>query len=655
MSWSRQTIATTSIVLAVILFFAVNILFNSLFKSARLDLTQQGSYSISDGTVRTLRAIQEPITLRLFFSEAISSSYPSLRAYGQRVRDVLQQYATISGGKVKVEVIDPVPFSEAEDQAVAAGMRGAPIPSGERVYFGLSGTNTIDGRESIPVFLEEREKFLEYDLTALVHRLTREKRPMVGVVTNLPLDTGLGGLEAAMQGQSQPFYIYEQLRLDFATQFLEQDFDRVPKDVDVLLIVHPKPLNARTLYAIDQFVMRGGRVFALLDPLSELSQMRGPTGQPLQGSTPSSAESLGKVLDSWGVAVDPKFVIADQALAQRVQTGGGGDGMADYVLWLSFQAANMDPKDRVTANLQSLNLGTVGAISKLEKATTTVTPLVRTSPVTMEIGVEKATNNPDPDELTRTFLSANERFDVGVRISGPVKSAFPDGPPKESLEQRPVAEGAPKPEPLPAHLKEAKEANIVLLADSDVFNDNFWVQLQQIAGERIAAREIAGNRAFVVNAVEDLTGSNDLISLRSRGDSIRPFTAVDAIRKRAEAKWLREKELLETKLNEAAEKLAQLQGQRPDREPNAADDGTLSFTPEQRAEIERFRAEYNSTKRQLRDVQLNLNRDIDNLKGWLAAFNIAFVPILMTIGLIVWGWMRAQKRKSLAAAKAATG
>jgi ABC-type uncharacterized transport system involved in gliding motility auxiliary subunit len=254
MSWSRQTIATVSIVLAVILFFAANILVNATFKSARLDLTQQGSYSISDGTVKTLRAIPEPITLRLFFSESISAPYPSLRAYGQRVRDILQQYVNISGGKLKVEVIDPIPFSEAEDQAVAAGMRGAPIASGERVYFGLSGSNTIDGRETIPVFLEDREKFLEYDLTALIHRLTREKKPMVGVVTNLPLDTGLGGLEAAMQGQSQPFYIYEQLRLDFTTQFLEQDFDRVPQDVDVLMIVHPKPLNQRTLYAIDQYV-----------------------------------------------------------------------------------------------------------------------------------------------------------------------------------------------------------------------------------------------------------------------------------------------------------------------------------------------------------------------------------------------------------------
>jgi ABC-type uncharacterized transport system involved in gliding motility auxiliary subunit len=273
----------------------------------------------------------------------------------------------------------------------------------------------------------------------------------------------------------------------------------------------------------------------------------------------------------------------------------------------------------------------------------------------MEIEVAKAADNPDPDELMRRFLSSNEVFTVGARISGPIKSAFPDGPPKESLEPKPAVEGAPKPEPLPAHLKETKEANIILLADSDIFNDAFWVQLQDIAGERVAVREGASNRAFVTNAIEDLSGSNDLISLRSRGDSVRPFTAVDRIRRNAESKWLREKDLLETKLNEAAEKLAELQGQRPDKEPNPNDDGTVSFSPEQRAEIEKFRTEYNATKRQLRTVQLDLNRDIDNLKGWLAAFNIVFVPAAMTIGLIVWGWMRARRRRTLTAAKAATG
>jgi ABC-type uncharacterized transport system involved in gliding motility auxiliary subunit len=341
-------------------------------------------------------------------------------------------------------------------------------------------------------------------------------------------------------------------------------------------------------------------------------------------------------------------------LAQRVQTGAG-DGMADYVLWLSFTDKYMDPKDRVTGELKALNLGTVGEISTLEKKTTTVSPIVRTSRITMEIPVEKAANNPDPDELTRTFLSANEAFNVAVRISGPVKSAFPDGPPPESLVQPPQAEGAPKPEPLPKHLSEAKEANIIVLADSDIFNDNFWVQLQQIAGERIAAKEVAGNRAFVVNAVEDLTGSNALISLRSRGDSVRPFEAVDVIRKKAEARWLREKELLETKLNQAAEKLATLQGQRPGGEAGPDSQAALTFTAEQRAEIEKFRVEYNQTKSQLRAVQLNLNRDIDGLKNWLAAFNIGFVPLAMILGLMVWANMRARRRQTLAAAKAGTG
>jgi ABC-type uncharacterized transport system involved in gliding motility auxiliary subunit len=653
MVWSRSAIAAASIALAFVLFFAVNVFFNAAFKTARIDLTAQGAYTISAGTVSTLRSMPEPVTLRLFFSESIATPYPTILSYGQRVRDLLQQFSYISGGKLKVEVVDPVPFSEAEDQAIAAGIRGAPIATGERIYFGLSGSNSIDGRETIPVFLADREKFLEYDLTSLVYRLIREKKPQIGIVSNLPLDTGLGGMEAAMQGQSQPFFIYEQLRQDYETRFLEQDFDRIPADIDVLMIAHPKELNARTLYAIDQFVMRGGRVLAFLDPLSELSGITGPQGQPLPGATQNSAASLGKVLESWGVAVDAKFLIGDQSMAQRVRTQSG-DGAADYILWLAIPNRNLDQKDRVTATLTNLNLGTVGIVSPLDKRTTTVTPIIWSTFNAMQVSTDKANANPNPEELNKAFLPTKERYTIGARISGPVKSAFPDGPPKESLTPPAVSEGAPKPEPLPAHLKETKgPANIVLLADSDIFNDSFWVELQQIAGERMAARQIAGNMAFVMNAIEDLSGSNDLISLRSRGETLRPFTTVDDIRRRAEARLLREKDVLEAKLNEAANRLAELQGQRPDQANPAGGNEALTFTAEQQAEIEKFRQEYNQTRRALNSVQLRMNQDIDRLKGWLAAFNIAFVPITMLAGLLVWSWMRARKRADLAAAKAA--
>ncbi|HAJ47746.1 MAG TPA: ABC transporter, partial [Alphaproteobacteria bacterium] len=387
MTLSRSSIATLSIILAVILFFALNIFASSAFRTWRLDLTQGSLYSISDGTVRTLKSIQEPVTLKFYFSETTAAPYASVRAYGQRVRDILQQYAAMAGGKIRLEVIDPIPFSEAEEQAAAAGLQGAPIPSGERIYFGLTGSNTIDGRETIPVFLPDREKFLEYDLTALVYNLIREKKPLIGIVSNLPLDTGSGGLEAAMQGRSKPYFIYEQLRQFYETKFLEQDFDRVPADIDVLMIVHPKKLGDRALYAIDQFVMRGGRVLAFLDPNSILSQTQGPQGQPLAGSELSSAASLGPVLQSWGVEIDPKFVVADQSLAQKVNLGGGN--VADYLVWLGITPANMDVKDRVTANLRPLNLGTAGIISALEKRTTTIVPLVRTTENSMQVDVKE--------------------------------------------------------------------------------------------------------------------------------------------------------------------------------------------------------------------------------------------------------------------------
>jgi ABC-type uncharacterized transport system involved in gliding motility auxiliary subunit len=649
MVWTRSKIASASIALAVVLFFALNMFSQVAFRNIRLDLTDTGVYTLSQGTRNTLKAIPEPVTLKFYFSESVSSNFPSLRAYGQRVRDLLQDYAAISGGKIKLEILDPVPFSEIEDQAVAAGIRGAPIPTGERVYFGLTGANSIAGRETVPVFLESREQFLEYDLTSIVSRLTREKKPVLGVVTNLPLDTGSGGIEAAMQGNSQPFFIYEQLRNEHELRTLEQDFDRVPVDVDALLIVHPKPLNAKTLYGIDQFVMRGGRVIAFLDPLSELSQLPSAGGRPLEGASTSSAASLGSVLKTWGVEIESKFVIGDRTRAQRVQTGQGGQDLADYVVWLAVQPEDMDRNERVTANLRSVNLGSVGIIRPIDARTTTVTPIIQSTKDAMEITVSKVASNPSPDDLIKDFLPSGEQYTMAARISGPVNSAFQDGPPKESLAPTDVKDAAKKPEPLPRHLKQTKgPANIILVADADLFNDSFWVQLEQIAGQRIAAREVAGNMAFVLNAVEDLSGSNDLISLRSRGESVRPFTAVDAIRRNAEQRFLREKELLEAKLNESAEKLAQLEGRRPDKEgPNAAQTGD-TFSPEQKAELEKFRQEYSRTKRQLREVQLKLNRDIDGLKSMLAGFNMIFVPLLMGLGLLGWNWWRARERDAAA-------
>jgi ABC-type uncharacterized transport system involved in gliding motility auxiliary subunit len=640
MRWTRSTIAGSAIALGIVLFFAVNIAASFWFSSARLDLTSAGLYTVSKGTKETLQAIPEPITLRFFFSERISVKYAAVRAYGARVRDLLREYESLSGGKLKLEIIDPEPLSEQEDLAVAQGVTGAPTQSGDKIYFGLVGTNMISGREVIPFFLEDREKYLEYDLTSLIYKLNRDKKPKIGVVSNLPFDSGVGGMAAMMQGKSRPFMIYEQITESFDAQFLEQDFDRVPADIDVIMIAHPKPLNAKTQYAIDQFIMRGGRALVFLDPWSELSQSGAdPSGAPLEGSTPSSANSIDTLMKSWGVSIDPNIIgIYDRA--QRVNFGGD---VVSYVAWVGMTAMDMDRKDIVTGELTDVNLGTIGAIKHTKGATTTLLPLIQTSAKTMQIDVAKVKGDPNPDELLREFVNSNEQLVVAGRITGRIESAFPGGPPAESIIA--ASSGTTK-VPLPPFLRETKgEANIVLVADSDIFTDHFWVQAQELQGQRVAV-PVADNAAFVLNTIEHLTGSNALISLRSRGTSNRPFKVVDDIRRRAESKFLQQEKALQDKMTATQNRLAELEGRRGAAPKPGSGKSQELMTAEQEAEIEKFRADLVETRGALRDVQRKLRRDIDRLGTWLAAINILLIPLMIAGTSIVLAVLRRRKERA---------
>ena len=634
MRWTRTRIAVAAVALAIVSFFAVNMTASVWFSNARIDLTQNSLYTLSKGTREILDTIPEPITLRFYFSETISVKYAGVRSHGGRVRDMLERFQSLSGGKIRLEVIDPEPLTEAEDLAVAQGITGAPTPAGEKIYFGLVGTNMVNGREVIPIFLEDREPYLEYDLTSLVHRLIREKKPKIGIVSNLPFDTGAGGLAAAMQGQSRSFMIYEQIREVFDTVFLEQDFDRVPADIDVVMVAHPKPLTPTTQYALDQFIMRGGRAMVFLDPFSEISMQTDAAGQALEGATESSAASIDTLMKSWGVSVAPGTIIGVRDRSLRVQFGSD---VADYVAWLALTASEMDRKDLVTADLTDLNLGTVGAISRAKGATTSLTPLVQTTDDTMEIPVSKVEGAPNPNVLLRDFVKSGKVYDIAARISGPLSSAFPNGAPPRGPADR--AEQAP----LPAHIAQTKTANIVLVADSDIFNDSFWVQTQEYQGQRVAV-PVAGNAVFVLNALENLTGSASLISLRSRGTSTRPFEVVNDMRRRANQQFLLQEQALQQRLTETQERLAELEGKRTAQARPGQSQPQDLLSPEQEAEIEKFRGQLLETRKALRDVQYKLRRDIDRFGTWLAAINILFIPLLIAAtALLLWLVGRGRK------------
>ncbi|MGD0867477.1 MAG: GldG family protein, partial [Rhizomicrobium sp.] len=268
-SLSRRTYAIAAIVLAAVIFVALNIAADATFTTERLDLTATGAFTLAKGTKNIIAKVDEPIMLKFFYSKKIAADYAQISAYAGRVHDLLEEYAARSHGKIIVEDVDAEPFTPAEDEAAADGLSGAPTESGDTVYFGLVGTNTIDGREIVPFFSQDREPYLEYDISSLIYRLSTPKKPILGIITSLPLDTGAGGMMAAMQGQAQPFMIYQQLNQTYTTKMLDLGFTSIPRDIDVLMVAHPGNLTPQQLYAIDQFVLGGGRALVFVDPMSE--------------------------------------------------------------------------------------------------------------------------------------------------------------------------------------------------------------------------------------------------------------------------------------------------------------------------------------------------------------------------------------------------
>jgi ABC-type uncharacterized transport system involved in gliding motility auxiliary subunit len=640
---NRRSAALLSILLAAIVFVALNTAVNAWFRTARVDLTENGLYTLSEGTKNILRGLKEPITLRFYYSAEQAKNYPTVRAHAERVRDLLNEYRAVAGPNLIVEEIDPQPFTEAEDAATGAGLQGAPTQGGEVVYMGLEASNMADGQEVVPFFPLDREQFLEYDLTSIVYRLAQTKKPVLGLVTNLPLDTGPGGLLASMQGQSQPFVMYSQLTQIFDVRPLEQDFDSVPSTIDAILIAHPKALSERTLYAIDQFVMRGGRVIAFVDPVSEISQLVSEqTGQPVQGATFSSDLWL---LKSWGAAYNPDEVVLDGKRALPVQAGNDpARPVLAFPLWVKLvkdddpALSDFDAGDLVTNSLGKVVLASVGHFTPVDGATTQFTPLIRSSDGAAIFSAAKlADEGADPDALMQAIQATGERYTLAARLSGPLKSAFPDGAPKPAAPK----EGEPPPV-LPAYLSETANANIIVVADSDIFDDRFWVGTQQQGGQTMAV-PTADNLAFVASAAENMLGSNDLISLRARATSERPFTVVENLKKEADARFLAEETELNARIAATQEKLQALAA------PGAGGD-PAALTDEQQAEIERFRAELTDTRARLREVQHELRAGIDRLGTGLALVNIALVPALLVLAAIGFGIVR---RRRMAAAQAA--
>jgi len=597
--------------------------------------------------------VKEPIRLRLFLSGALTRENPGYASYAARVKELLERYVTLAGGNIALEYIDPQPFSPAEDRAVGFGLQAVPLDAaGEVVYFGLVGTNTTDDTDVIPFLALQREKFLEYDLTRMINNLSNPKKRVIGIVTG-------AYLESDPIKQWKPWRITEMIRQSYETRSV-YEVKQLTDDIDVLMIVHPAGLDDKMLYAIDQFILKGGKAMVFVDPFSEEVTRANQT----QRMPPDFGSDFEKLFKAWGIAYDRKKFVGDRQAAQRVAAGEDARGrpiITDYLAWLTFKGEALRRGDPITDELQVINVATAGAIAKADGATIELEPLVATSKDSMLIDVDKVRLEPKPAELMRDFKSDDKSYIIAARLTGVLKTAFPDGPPKdekaaEKKDETPASDGEKKEEAkpeLPAdHLAQSKgPVNLIVAADVDILADRFWTRIQDFFGQQLEV-PIANNADFTLNALDNVAGGTALASLRSRSLTSRPFELVADIQKNAEARFRAKEQQLVQKLEDVEKKLKELQSKQPGQGEGQAQAPTPAqataktiLTEQQAKEIDDFRREMVTTRSELREVQRALREDIDKLDARLKVVNIGLMPALVLVVAILLALARRAKAR----------
>ncbi|MCC7410485.1 MAG: Gldg family protein [Gammaproteobacteria bacterium] len=622
----------TGLLVTIGLFVAVNIVANYTLTTSRLDLTANHLYTLSEGTERILEHITEPLRLRYYYSAKAFSGIPQLQNYGVRVREMLEEYAGHSGGMIDLEVIDPDPFSEAEDQAVGAGIRQIPVnATGEMGYLGLVATNTTDDEMVVPFFQPNEEQSLEYDLTKLVYNLANPKKRVIGVVSTLPV---LGSPANPLLGvrPHDPWTMLKLLEETYDVRDLGRNVTSIdPDEIDTLLVIHPKNLTEQARYAIDQFVLKGGKAMIFVDPLAEEDPTMPDPEMPMM--LPERHSELPELFKAWGLQMLDGKIAGDLDAAIRVSySGGRGPQQVEYLPWLQLEPKNFDRDDFVTNQLQVVNLGSAGILEPVEGATTALTPLMLTGPNSAELSAEAVMLVRDPAGLLQDFKPGGKPLVVAARIRGPAKTAFSNG--------RPIEDEKDKRAPAdPGFVAESiKPVNLVIVADTDVLADRFWVQIRDFLGVRVPT-PVADNADFIVNALDNLGGNDDLISLRSRGESLRPFDRVVALQREAESQFRDKERELEGKLEETENKITELQRA-------SGDAGATLLTPEEKQTIENFRAEQLRIRKQLRAVQHDLQKNIEALGTRLKFINIALIPLLIGVFAIGMALVQMARRRT---------
>ena len=612
-------------------FVAALIASNTLLRGMRIDLTENDLYTISAGTKGLLETIDEPINLYFFFSDQETANVPFLRGYATRVQETLEEFARVANGKLIVHVIDPAPFSEAEDRAAQFGLESISLGSlSQSVYFGLAGTNSVGGEDTIAFLQPDKETFLEYDLAKLIYNLANLDKTVVGLLAGVQMSAGF---DPQTQQFTEPWVITTQARQLFEIRELAPSVERIDEDIDVMWIVHPRGLGETTLYAIDQFILGGGRALIFVDPFAEIDMMTTDPATVAAGS----ASDLGPLFTAWGIEFSPEDVVADDRYALSISTGFGLRPVRHLGL-IGLDALAMSSEDIVTTGLATINLGTAGHFTTAEDSDVTLVPLLTSSASAGTLPTIQFQFLSDPEALLDSFAPSGETYVLAARLEGPLITAFPSGPP--AMDEEPDGEATVEPDDpvATAHLTSTAAANVILVGDVDILSDRLWVQRQSFLGQQILSA-FANNADFVINSLDNLSGSAALIGIRARASFSRPFTRVDDLRRVAEAEFRETEQRLQAELADTEERLGELQVAR-------TDGGSLLMSEEQQAEIERFLTQQVRIRQDLRAVQRNLDLRIERLGTTLKIINIGLVPLLLTVAALIF--VAYRRRKAMA-------
>ena len=683
---TNKLFSKTGLVALAVLVLLATVVIQVVFRGARVDLTEDHLYTLSQGTRNLMQDLQEPVTLKLFYSRKATEGIPQLRNYANRVEELLREYAQASGGKVTLDVIDPEPFSEQEDEAAGHGLQAVPLSMGNKeVYFGLVAQSggTENGKkvakeenqkvslakdknetrqEIIGFFHPDKERFLEYDISNLIYSVSQKVRPKVAVISGVPVN---GGYDYMAQRPGQSWMSITQLEQLYDVQYLGNTVKEIPDDVGLLVLILPDEVSDDTLYAIDQYVLKGGHALVFLDPNAEESAQGG--GMMMGGGSGPRSAYLETLLDAWGVEMVPERFVADEdhALAVGSRTGRP----VRHLGILGLGEDSFAPDDVVTANLKTVNFASAGALTLKGNASVTMEPLIESGINSALLDSAQLAMLHDPKELYKEYKPAGQPYVLAARITGDVKTAFPDGRPQprvddqedatvpvgmtsESVvEDQSLPEGAPvseeeeeevvleesatTTEEQPQIMASQKPVNLIVVTDTDVLSNRLWVQVNNFFGQQMAT-PFANNGDMVVNMVDNLIGNADLISIRSRGQYSRPFTRVDALEREAQASFMNKEEALTQQLQETENKLLELQAGKQGQD-------ALILSEDQQKELARFQQEKLKIRKELRDVQHQLNQDIESLGTRLKLINIFAIPLLLTI--IVIGLRIRQTRR----------